>query len=860
MSVSEIAALGVRPSVDVRMSANSFSARKAVAWQLGRQPRYLPLITVLAAGCAGIIVDRMALPIVPQSFGTWWLLAASSLISWLVFWLKRREKAAMGAVLVSVAAIAGAWHHQCWNLFGEDEIGLSATETALPICIEAIVAEPPRDVPAPSFDPLRSLPSGSQTRLLVDAVAVHDGAEWQPASGRAQVSIAGPVAEVEVGDRLRIFGLVEAPMPAGNPGEFDSALFDRSKRELSVIRVKMPECIQVVEQGSAWSPARWISQLREAGDQLLWNYLSKDRAGMAAAVLLGEREEVDHETNEAFMETGTIHILCIAGLHMAILAWALFMIFGAGWLPRRVALVCVMAVTGFYMLLTAAEPPVMRATLLVWIVCGGMLWGRNRIGLNSLALAGLVVLAVNPAGLFHTGVQLSFLSVAVLVCAGESFFGGWQADPLDRLIAASRPWPERAVRRMGTHVVEVFVLGAALWLAITPLTMARFHLLAPAALVLNVLLLPVLPVAMLAGLGVLVFGAWLPPVARGCAWVCNGSLNVIDGAVKWFAHLPGGRFWVAGPSEAWLIVFYLTLAAILLSSFWLPPLRWRIALLTGLCGIGLLGALPASGGHGRALRCDFIAVGHGGAELLELPNGKTLLYDAGRMGAPLGGARSISAFLWSRGITHLDAVVISHADTDHYNSLPELLQRFSVGVVYESPEMFQQKSRALNILKSSIEESGTPLKLVYAGDRLEAGDGVTIDVLHPPPEGVVGTDNANCVVLSVEYCGKRILLTGDLAPPGMEMVMNGEPVAYDVLQAPHHGSTYSEPENFAGWTTPKFAIICGSNTDGRIAGPIYASHGATVMNTAEYGAVTVTIDAGGLNIETFRQPPAASAK
>ena len=68
---------------------------------------------------------------------------------------------------------------------------------------------------------------------------------------------------------------------------------------------------------------------------------------MAAAVLLGEREEVDHETNEAFMETGTIHILCIAGLHMAILAWALFMIFGAGWLPRRVALVCVMAVTGF---------------------------------------------------------------------------------------------------------------------------------------------------------------------------------------------------------------------------------------------------------------------------------------------------------------------------------------------------------------------------------------------------------------------------------------------------------------------------------------------------------------------------------
>ena len=72
----------------------------------------------------------------------------------------------------------------------------------------------------------------------------------------------------------------------------------------------------------------------------------------------------------------------------------------------------------------------------------------------------------------------------------------------------------RGSRGWERMLCEVFVLGTALWLAITPLTMARFHLLAPAALVLNVLLLPVLPVAMLAGLGVLVFGAWLPPVAR----------------------------------------------------------------------------------------------------------------------------------------------------------------------------------------------------------------------------------------------------------------------------------------------------------------------------------------------------------
>jgi competence protein ComEC len=200
--------------------------------------------------------------------------------------------------------------------------------------------------------------------------------------------------------------------------------------------------------------------------------------------------------------------------------------------------------------------------------------------------------------------------------------------------------------------------------------------------------------------------------------------------------------------------------------------------------------------------------------------------------------------------------VISHADTDHYNSLPELLQRFSVGVVYESPVMYEQKSKALNVLRTSIEESGTPIRPIYAGDRLEAGEGVTIDVLHPPPQGVVGTDNANCVVLSVEYCGRRILLTGDLATPGIELVMNGDPMKCDVLQLPHHGSSYSAPEYFANWTKPQFGIICGSDTDGRIARRVYEARGTKVLNTAECGAVTVTIDHGAMNIETFRQPGA----
>jgi len=385
------------------------------------------------------------------------------------------------------------------------------------------------------------------------------------------------------------------------------------------------------------------------------------------------------------------------------------------------------------------------------------------------------------------------------------------------------------------------------------LTMSRFHLLSPAALLLNVVLIPALGVTMTAGLGVLVFGAWLVPLASMFAWVCNAGLNFIDWSVNIALHVPIARLWVPGPPELWLVLFYAGLAVVVLLPKWLPPLRWRVALLGGWCGVALIAGGAASP-SAHQLRCTFVSVGHGGAELLELPDGKTLLYDAGRLGQPVGGAQSISSVLWSRGISHLDAVVISHADTDHYNSLPELLRRFSVGAIYVSPVMFKHESSALKVLHRSIDESGTQLGYLAAGDRLQLDGGVAIDVLNPPPQGIAASDNANCIVMSVQYAGHGILLTGDIATSGIEMVMNESPAPCDVVQAPHHGSNYSSPEKFASWSTPTLAVICGSKTDGQAARTVYEVHGAKVLNTADCGAITVTIDARGIDVQAFRTP------
>ena len=135
------------------------------------------------------------------------------------------------------------------------------------------------------------------------------------------MTVEGTLLGVEAGDRLRVVGQLQAPVPPGNPGEFDFAAHRRGDRELAAIRVDHPDCVQVIESAPAISLRRVLGKLRAAGDRLLWGTLSHERAGLAAAVLLGAREQLDDEMKDDFLVTGTVHILSISGLHVGILAW-----------------------------------------------------------------------------------------------------------------------------------------------------------------------------------------------------------------------------------------------------------------------------------------------------------------------------------------------------------------------------------------------------------------------------------------------------------------------------------------------------------------------------------------------------------
>jgi len=484
------------------------------------------------------------------------------------------------------------------------------------------------------------------------------------------------------------------------------------------------------------------------------------------------------------------------------------------------------------------------------------LLGRRAFEFNTLALAALIVLVMNPTNLFQTGTQLSFLAVATLSCSRRiSFWMAEPEDPLQRLISQSRPWPSRMLRKVGAFVWQLLVASTVIWLVAVPLVMYRFHLISPIAIFLNPVVWVPMSVAMLSGFGVLILGWTVPPLADVSGWVCDQSLAIIESCVLWTDKIPFGHAWTPSPPLWWVLSFYVALAIGVAFPRFRVTLRWMIAMTAVWFALGfaLTVGPPARWETSRSeqLTCTFVAVGHGTSALIELPDGKTLLYDGGSLGASRLAVRPIAAVLWSRGLTHLDAIVVSHADTDHYNAVPGLLERFTAGVVYVSPVMFRQSTPALEALRDAITSAGVPLRELDATLRLDGGDGVELEILHPPPSGVIGSDNANSIVLRVGYRGRNILLPGDLESPGLEALMAEAPLDCQIVMAPHHGSLRSDPQNFSAWTTPEYVVISG-RTGGNVGAVrwAYEHGGAEVTHTAIDGAIRFEISSAGMKRTT----------
>lgn len=725
-----------------------------------------------------------------------------------------------------------------------------------------ILTPPRQELPNWCFAQFVYTDPSSAFYMRLDEIKTPTG--WQQAEGDIRVYVNEPTPNLRAGDRVQVYCWLHRFEEPTNPGQFNMAEYLRLRDIHVGASVPARDAIEVYTNGPRGILAGLRRTFADAATRGLLDDPPADAPAEAVleALLLGERRDIDPDTYEAFRKTGLLHLISLSGMHMGILigiVWWFCKL--AGLMKPARAGVCILA-TIVFLLIVPPRAPTLRAVIIVWAFCAGILLRRRVNPLNSLSLAAIILLLLRPTQLFEAGWQLSFAAVAgILAFTGktEDFLLASLPAPLAPSDGPAR-LAIRMMRNIAREAIRLFSAGFAAWLGSAGILLYHFYTITPLASLWTALtFLPVAAILTLGFLKILLFFL-LPSLSTLLGFILSGLAAALIHMVELMAKLDFCYILIGHVPLAFILLTY---ATILFAAF----VRLRHpALKKGLCGamtlvlLVCLGVMKWQRTHRSDLCMTCLDVGHGQAVLVQLPGTMNVLFDAGSLYGSDVGTRVVSPFLDYVGIGRLHAVVASHHDIDHINGIPEVAGRRRVDHVYVDEASF---------LQSDAPQTRDVLLECLAKRRLRVEDiprttdtgAAQIRVLWPTDEWAGRQeleDNDKSLVCLIEFAGRKILLCSDIERLAQGEILRLYPgLRVDVVVAPHHGSTNTLLEGFLEQLDPTVVLCsCGRRDyeQSRVVRPSpVVDEGDTSQNravtslvTARDGALTVCIDTAGM--------------
>ncbi|MEI5674566.1 MULTISPECIES: ComEC/Rec2 family competence protein [unclassified Nocardioides] len=549
-----------------------------------------------------------------------------------------------------------------------------------------------------------------------------------------------------------------------------------------------------------------------------------DQRALVPALVDGDDGGLDPALADDFRTTGLTHLLAVSGTNLTLVVG--FLLVGCRWLGVRgrwLYLVGAAGICGF-VLLARTEPSVVRAAAMGTVGLLGMGTDGRRRGFRALGVAVTALLLLQPALAVSIGFALSVLATAgILVLAP-----GWR-DALAR-------WLPR-------WLAEAVAVPAAAQLACTPLVAAISGQVSLVAVVANLLVAPVVgPATVLGLLGGLVGLVW-GPLGRVAGTLASWCVGWIVLVARRGADLPASAVdWGTGPLSL-LVLTVLSVAIAVLAPRLLRHRAGGVACCLVMV-VTVVVRLPSPGWppDGWVLvACD---VGQGDALVVRVGPAAAMVVDAG----PDPGA--VDGCLDRLGVSAVPLVVLTHFHADHVDGLSGVLGGRDVGVVEITPVL--DPPGGVDLVRDATVGAGVPVRTAVPGTR-RIGE-ATVQVLGPagpvrdgPGDGSAANDAS--VVLLVEVRGIRMLLTGDLEPPGQAGLARSLPgLRVDVLKLPHHGSRHQDPAFLAALGAEVVLVSVGADNDyghpsPEVLDPL-SETGADVLRTDEDGDLAVVADDG----------------
>ncbi|WP_167505870.1 DNA internalization-related competence protein ComEC/Rec2 [Desulfosediminicola flagellatus] len=673
---------------------------------------------------------------------------------------------------------------------------------------------------------LQSMPSynGTSCQAKIDAISIKTQTDtsFKSIQGILLLRLQGPwPKDYRPGDLLVIRAILNRPSTYKTPGTFDYPRWLARKNIWVTGYVRSPAQIhEIAIAHSLINSLKFFPEnLRTRIGHYLDSTLSPELSSIYRALLLGDRSRIPDVIIEQFKGTGIMHILAISGVHVTILATLLFL--SLYWLLRRsewlmlhanvkkiAGILCIPLIIA-YALLAGLNNPVIRASIISSVVILIFFSNRPKTVSSLIAIAALIILSYSPQAIFTASFQLSFAaftSILVVIPLLKIHNEEHSSPPehtISKWFKTSKKW-----------IVACLMASTAAIVGTAPIMVHHFHRFPLLGPITNLIIEPIICLWALP-LGLLslpVMFIW-PGLADVLLNIGGIGLHISLWVTKYLYLLPNSSIWSPSPGPTLLTVYYGSL--FVLTSSWRKRrnLSYAFVPLFLLSLIIMLYRPLSTTEQQQTPIVHILDVGQGSSTVIQLDDGKTILIDGGgsSYSKPSVGERVIAPFLWSIGVTHLDTIIITHPDADHYNGIPFLIEQFSPQQIWTST-ISDTEPDYQHMLTLALKENVT-VHSAKAGDTITGNNSKILCLINTKNRGRMLSDRNAGLVIQLKTPTASYLFPGDIDTETETLLLeNALQLKSTILLAAHHGSATSNSARFIERVDPRLIIASASIT------------------------------------------------